>query len=362
MKNKKAEKTYSRILFLADGCHPGTQGGVQTFGRALKKMFPKDVRFLAWKTKNEIIFNVDDVTEILSINIIYRALDKFSGRKIRKYLNNRAIKYINPEVCILRSPCDLNYLEDVDSKKILVQHINFERYFESYYRSDKELLDRSKKELDYFVVLSEYDKNDLVKRLKFPKEKVKVIRHACDIEIREDIKQKNKNLIMIARIDNTHKRFDLAIKAMKKLPGYNLKIYGSGSDMSYLQNLIKTEKLNNVELCGPTNQVKSVLDEGGIFVMTSDFEAYGITNIEAMRRGLPIILRDTFPAARDIINHNGILLAREWDEDAFVEGIKNIYDNYEVYTANSIKQGHRHDWDVIQKEWEALFVKSLTID
>lgn len=34
-----------KILFIAEGCHPATQGGIQTFGRVLKKIYKEDLSF-----------------------------------------------------------------------------------------------------------------------------------------------------------------------------------------------------------------------------------------------------------------------------------------------------------------------------
>lgn len=91
--------------------------------------------------------------------------------------------------------------------------------------------------------------------------------------------------------------------------------------------------------------------------MTSDHEGYGITNIEAMRSGLPILIRNTFTAAKDIIDKNGILLNKGWDEDSFVTSVKDIYKNYEMYSEESLNQGSRHDLKIIKKEWEKLIEK-----
>lgn len=85
--------------------------------------------------------------------------------------------------------------------------------------------------------------------------------------------------------------------------------------------------------------------------MTSDREGYGITNIEAMTRGLPIILRNTFESAPDIVQNNGILLEKEWDEDKFVEAVYKVYENYEYYSKNSIEMGKRHTFEVIKNKW-----------
>ena len=174
----------------------------------------------------------------------------------------------------------------------------------------------------------------------------------------ENEKQKNKKLIIVARLDNNQKRLDLAIKAMKKLSDFTLEIYGAGPDEEILRELIKQENLeNNVFLMGATNKVKEKLDECGIFIMTSDHEGYLITSIEAMRRGLPIILRNTFESAQDIIKNNGILLDKEWNEDKFAETVRKIYDNYEFYSKNAVEIGKRHDFEIIKSQWEELIIE-----
>ena len=92
--------------------------------------------------------------------------------------------------------------------------------------------------------------------------------------------------------------------------------------------------------------------------MTSDFEGYPITLIESMRRGLPIVLRNTFDSAQDIIIENGVLLEKEWDEDKFVEAVRKVYDNYEYYSENSKKLGERHSSEAIKREWDKLLMEN----
>lgn len=347
-----------KILFFANECHPGTQGGIQTFGRALKKMFTKELLFLSLKTSNKKVFNVKDVIEILSTNKLVRVADRLLYRFPRKLISRYYLKKIKPKICILSFPIDLLCLKKINTKKILVQHTSFDVYFERYYQNNKKLLEMSKEKLDCFVVLSKQDKIKLIEKFNFPKEKIRVIRHSCEVELLNQTKEKSKNLIIIGRL-TASKRIDLAIEAMKNLSDFNLKIYGGGSEEEILElkKIIKDGSIQNVKLCGPTNQVQKVLDENGIFIMTSDYEGYPITTIEAMRRGLPIILRNTFVAANDVVKDNGILLEKEWNEDKFCEAVRRIYDNYEEYSKNAIEMGKRHNLDVIKKEWENLFKK-----
>lgn len=182
-----------------------------------------------------------------------------------------------------------------------------------------------------------------------------MIKHTCELDSLTNKKIRNKELIMILRLDNKIKRFDLTMKAMKKLPDFILNIYGDGADRKYLEDLIKKENLKNIFLYGATNHVKEKLDKNSIFIITSETEGYPITSIEAMKRGLPIILRNTFESAKDIIAENGILLGKEWNEDEFIKAVRKVYNDYDFYSKNSLEKAKNYDFDVIKNQWKELF-------
>lgn len=347
-----------KILLNANYDHPLSQGGVSTFNRNILNIFKNyDLTVLSYATMKEKIYKVDcnKIIEIYNFNKIIKSFDaRILKYKLQKFIVRKNIKKIKPDVCIINSLEDIEILRDLKTKVILIQHTDFKIYFQKYfYKKNSALIDEISKKLDCFICLSEESKMKFVQELKLPKEKIKVIKHMAEIELLELKKQKNKNLIMLTRL-SSEKQIDLVIKAMEKLPEYNLNIYGDGDEKEKLKKLIREKKLNNVRVCGITNQVKKVLDNSGIFVMSSSFEGYPISSIEAMRRGLPIVLRNTFDSAKDIVKENGILLQKEWDEVEFIKAIKKIYDNYEYYSENSKKLGIRYDSQKIKQEWIEL--------
>jgi glycosyltransferase involved in cell wall biosynthesis len=344
-----------KIMSIALFSDPRTQGGIETFNRNIKKFYPENLKILINYNENKKkIYEVEGILEQTKESAMFKLMNKIFFNKLREKKIKNIIKKENPDILIFSLFYELNILKFFKGKKILVQHFNFEKLA-------KEInISILKKYLDYYVVLSSYDKEKFKIGFGLDDRKIKVIRHTCNIELLQSKKEKNKKLIMIARIDNFQKRFDLAIKAMKKLPDFILNIYGefhTEKDKKYLEEIVKKEKITNVNFKGITNKVQEKLDESGIFVMTSDSEGYGITNIEAMRRGLPIILRNTFEAAQDIVIDNGVLLEKEWNEDKFVEAVRKVYDNYEYYSENSKKLGERHSPEVIKKEWDKLFAE-----
>ena len=345
-----------KILSMLIFSDPRTQGGIQTFGRILKKFYPNEVTSLTIANPFKKIYESNDLVEVGSNNIFFRILNKLLKNKLREYLIKKQVKKNKWDTIIFSFPYELEILKDIKAKKIIVQHFYFDKFID-----DIPKMQELKKDLSYYVVLSPYDKEKFQKGFSIPEEKVKVIRHTCNMELLQEKKKKNKKLIMVARIDNQQKRFDLAIKSMKKLSDFTLDIYGdiyNQQDMDFLQKIIEKEKIVNVNFKGGTNKVQEKLDESGIYIMTSDFEGYPIILIEGMRRGLPIVLRNTFEAAEDIIIDNGILLEKEWDEDKFVEAVRKVYNNYEYYSENSKKLGERHSPEVIKSEWDKLLMEN----
>ena len=344
------------LSFSRDG-NPNCLGGIETFQRNLYKIFGEKILFLTFKTRRKKYFNINNTIEIdINKSKIFNLLKNIIGRhKINFFIIKKYIKKEEIETVVLNFPRDIRYFYKLNCKKILVQHMNLKSYQELVFKNQEKLLNMMRKHINYYVFLSKYDQEKFVKELNLDINKTKVIRHCCEVELLENKKQKNKRLIIIARLENKQKRLDLVIRAMKKLPDFTLEIYGAGSDEEIFRELIKQEKLeDNVFLMGATNKVKEKLDECSIFIMTSDHEGYPITSIEAMRRGLPIVLRNTFESAQDIIENNGILLEKEWNEDKFAEAVRKIYDNYEFYSKNAVEMGKRHNFEVIKFQWENL--------
>lgn len=142
---------------------------------------------------------------------------------------------------------------------------------------------------------------------------------------------------MLTRFQNEIKRIDLVINAMKNLPDFNLNIYGSGKDEKELRLL--AEKYSNVKIHNATTEKLKIFDENHIYILSSDFEGYPVSLIEAASRKLPLIIRNTFPSATEIVNHNGILLKKIGTRVNFVKLftifiiiIINIQNHLEKYT------------------------------
>jgi glycosyltransferase involved in cell wall biosynthesis len=93
------------------------------------------------------------------------------------------------------------------------------------------------------------------------------------------------------------KRFDLLIEAFTdvaaKYPDWALRIYGGGPDRERLQQLIDDCDLGGqATLMGPHSPIEAEFAQASMVVSASDAESFGMTLVEAMRCGVPVVSTD----------------------------------------------------------------------
>lgn len=133
------------------------------------------------------------------------------------------------------------------------------------------------------------------------------------------------------------KNFDRLIKSFKtafhSLDNVYLTIVGDGDQMSFLQKLIKEEKLDNrIRLLGQKNrkEIPDLLASHDAFVLISKAETFGVVYIEALSTGLPVIGLTNGGAEFIINKKNGVLLQND-DVYDVSNALKEIYLNIDSY-------------------------------
>ena len=139
-------------------------------------------------------------------------------------------------------------------------------------------------------------------------------------------------IITLGRLSE-QKNQKMLIKAVALLvPKYkqlSLDIYGDGSLKEELQKMIDSLQMTeHIRLCGLTNDVKSVLLNHGLFVMTSNYEGMPNALIEAMATGMPCISTNCPTGPSDLIieKDNGMLIAMNNVEEC-AESIAYMIEN-----------------------------------
>ncbi|PRH77999.1 glycosyl transferase [Streptomyces solincola] len=166
------------------------------------------------------------------------------------------------------------------------------------------------------------------------------------------------------------KRYDLLVEAFAKVvaarPDWRLRIYGSGdatgNEKDALRALVEERGLTgHVALMGTANPLDAELAKGSIAVSTSRLEAFGMTLVEAMRCGLPVVSTDCPHGPREIIE-DGVdgRLVPVGDADAVAEALLGYIEDDELRRragAAALAASRRFDPVAIAARHEALFTE-----
>lgn len=150
-----------------------------------------------------------------------------------------------------------------------------------------------------------------------------------------------------------YKRVDMQIRAFAKMPDEKLIILGpyekSETSKSYA-DFIKKIKPKNVTLINHAESFEELTNyyancKG--FITTCQMEDFGMTSIEAMASGKPVIAPNEGGYKETIINRKTGILIEDINEDKIVEAIKIIGKNPEAYKNACIEQAQKFDVKIL---------------
>lgn len=122
--------------------------------------------------------------------------------------------------------------------------------------------------------------------------------------------ERDPGLIVATGRLEPQKNFALAIEAMGHLSRWTdarLVILGDGSERAHLTRMIDRMGLQGrVTLAGHVGDVAPWLDRASCFLMTSHYEGYPASLVEALAHGLPAVITPCSPALSEILPRDGL--------------------------------------------------------
>ncbi|MFC8200471.1 glycosyltransferase family 4 protein [Streptomyces sp. NPDC060006] len=162
------------------------------------------------------------------------------------------------------------------------------------------------------------------------------------------------------------KRFDLLIEAFSavasKEPDWQLRIYGGGPQREHLQNLVDGLGLSaHVRLMGPRTPIEAEFARSALVVSASDAESFGMTLVEAMRCGVPVISTDCPLGPAEIITEGSDgRLVPMGDSRSLAEAMLDLITDEPLRRAMgeaALASSHRYDAEPIVDRYETLFAE-----
>lgn len=173
---------------------------------------------------------------------------------------------------------------------------------------------------------------------------------------------KEKNVLIVSRLNDDEKRISLALKVWKILLDrgvreWTLTIIGTGPHEDKLRILAHKLNLANVSFEG-RQQSEPYYEKAALFMMTSAVEGWGLTLTESMQRGVVPIVFNSYPAVRDIISdgYNGCVVPNN-NLDAYADCMMELMENKEKrenIARNALKSCKRFEPEKVIRKWIEL--------
>lgn len=282
--------------------------------------FYKIIRYINKKTN--ILKNNEKLLDVIYCN-------KLLKKDLTKTIINSGYDYVigvgGTYTLLVASIKDM-----INCKVIGWQHSSYDAYFltkDNYSWHQDILFEKYLNKLDKYIVLTNYDKEKVDKRFNINSI---VINNPKSFESDIVSNLDNKRFVAMGRFVYV-KAFEDLIEAFnlfsKKNNDWTLYIYGDGPYKDKYINLIKKYNLENrIFIENYTDDVKKVLLDSSMYLLSSRWEGFGMVLLEAMEMGLPVISFD-IPSSKEIIKNNSGILVRSRNIDEYADAMLKLVNN-----------------------------------
>lgn len=180
----------------------------------------------------------------------------------------------------------------------------------------------------------------------------------------QDLKQKEKILLYVGRLNITQKRADLLVKLWKqlqpRLPGWKFVIVGDGEYRETLLNEIETHKLPSIESVGYADPAP-YYEKASVLVMTSAYEGFPNVLLEAQSYGVVPVIFNSYSAApwaaEDGVN---AFLLEPFDVGGMADRVEQLAKSPEKLSCmmeDARSNASRFTIERVGKQWKDFFSK-----
>lgn len=368
----------------------GVERVISTIGNGLSSLYNiKVVSF--YKTADSPYFKYNKNIEItylskcrfdffnnIKINVLFKKI--YEAIVLKFKIRNYLFKNVKKDDIIICGRIDVA-LKITQFKLSTENVIVRDAIHYKYYKNDiqKKIKTKLLNKIKMLIVSSDESLNTY-KRINCNKTLIiKKIYNPLGIKPIVDYNYNNKIIMSVGRF-SSQKGFDNLIDAFsvvrEKFPGWKLKIIGSNNDDEYFYNKYGNLESKGIFLVNNTKSIEKELCNASIYVMSSRYEGYANSLVEALACGIPCITYDWLMGANEIVEHNvnGIIV-KLCDREAYANGknfkidIENLSEamielisdekTCNMMSKNAEKIIQTRDSKLILSEWNKIIIECI---
>lgn len=196
-------------------------------------------------------------------------------------------------------------------------------------------------------------------------EKLRAISNPCAFSaVKADVTNKENMLLVVSRMAEQQKRISNVLWIWQRLQGqhkgWHLVLLGSGPDLELYRRKAKQMGLERIEFKGACSHPEDYYCKAKIFLMTSSWEGFPMTLVEAQHYGCVPFVYDSYAAVHDIIvsGENGVIIPHH-DIDCYCDKLSRLMkddDEWSRMSANArTMNADKLKLETILDQWEKLF-------
>ncbi|MCF7560775.1 glycosyltransferase family 4 protein [Sabulilitoribacter multivorans] len=366
-----------KIVFIIDQVylHGGIERVLSIKANYLSQLDYNQISIITTEQRNKkpcYTFNNNIIFKDLKINYC-RSKSYFHPLNLLKSIKHifrlkKTIKNINPDVVVVCSHSSDTYFVPFINKSIpKIKEFHYSKSIEENKRNKhgitlKKLFfsftDYVEKKYDKIIILNPDES-------KYYKSNNTIVIPNPLTFFPEKVSNLNSKIIIsagrIAPVKGYDKLIDIWANASKKLPEWELHIYGDGNSIYLKQLRDKIGALNlqdTLSLKGSTDNIEAKMLNASIYVMTSHNECFPLVLLEAQACGLPIISFDCPHGPRNIINKDNGLLIPVSDIHLFANKLVELASEskeLQIMGENARKNAYNYSVDKIMAMWLNMF-------
>lgn len=289
----------------------------------------------------------------------YKQYSRLTDRRVRAYLERSTA-----HVLIGTRPGINVYLARFGPRRALriaQEHLSHD----AHRKKLRTVLARHYRDLDAVVTMTEADAAVYRARMMLPGVKVTSVPNIVPAAAVPPSDGTAKVIAAAGRLA-PGKRFDLLVEAFSavaaKEPDWELRVYGGGTERDRLRTLIDGLGLaGRVRLMGTRTPIETEFAKASLVVSSSEAESFGMTLVEAMRCGVPVISTDCPLGPAEIIT-DGVdgRLVPVGDTRALAEAMVDLIEDpawRRAMSSAALESAHRFDPEPIVARYEELFTE-----